>query len=166
MKAGAADQQSISHRLSNFLLTYRCTPHATTQEVPCRLFMWRSLRTRLDLLRPSCADRVQSRQSQQKTPHDQHSRPRELELGQSVMTRNFRSVSDWVPGVILRKSGPLSYILGEGWGWAGLEATRRPSTQVQSIVTNRQSRARGPARFPLHNQCRYNRTRRGYTRQS
>ena len=119
MKAGAADQQSISHRLSNFLLTYRCTPHATTQEAPCWLFMGRSLRTRLDLLRPSCADRVQSRQSQQKTTHDQHARPRELELGQSVMTRNFRPGSDWVPGIILRKSGPLSYLVkvGDGQVW-------------------------------------------------
>ena len=119
MKAGAADQQSISHRLSNILLTYRCTPHAMTQEAPGRLFMGQSLRTHLDLLRPSCADRVQSRQSQQKTTHDQHARPRELELGQSVMTRNFRPGSDWVPGVILRKSEPLSYLVkvGDGQVW-------------------------------------------------
>ena len=90
MKVGAADQQSINHRLSNFSLTYRCTPHATTQEARCWLFMGRSLRTRLDLLRPNCTDRVQSKQSQQKTTHDRQACTRELEFAQPVMTRNFR----------------------------------------------------------------------------
>ena len=115
MKAGAANQQSINHRLSNFLLTYRCTPHATTQEAPCWLFMGGSLRTRLDLLRPSCA----AKQSQQKTTHDRQAHARDLELGQPVMTRNFRPGPDWVPGIIVTKSGPLSYVVkvGNGQVW-------------------------------------------------
>ena len=45
---------------------------------------------RLDHLRPNCADRVQSKQSQPKTTHDRQARARELELAQPVMTRNFR----------------------------------------------------------------------------
>ena len=89
MKTGAGDGQTVTQRLSNFLLTYRCTPHATTGEAPCNLFMGRRLRTRLDLLRPSCEERVQSKQAQQKSDHDKHAHPRQLERGQAVMVRNW-----------------------------------------------------------------------------
>ena len=116
MKAGADNQLPISRTLSNFLLTYRRTPHATTGEAPCQLFMGRRLRTRLDLLRPSSENRVQGKQAQQKKDHDQHARPRELERGQAVMARNFRPGPEWVPGVVEKKTGPLSYLVKVGGG--------------------------------------------------
>ena len=34
--------------LASFLLSYRATPHSTTNETPCKLFLGRQLRTRLD----------------------------------------------------------------------------------------------------------------------
>ena len=108
MKAGEGTVP-LSQRLSNFLLTYRSTPHATTNEAPSQLLMGRKIRTRLDLLRPDSAGHVSRKQAQQKADHDKHARSRELYMGQSVMVRNLRPGAPWVPGVIVRKLGPLSY---------------------------------------------------------
>ena len=71
MKAGVKDGLSFHHRLQNFLLTYWSTPHATAKSAPCTLFLGRSLRTRLDLLRPDLEQRMPSTKSlQQYWPRD------------------------------------------------------------------------------------------------
>ena len=63
MKASRGDQRQCSHRLSSFLLQYRCTPHATTNTPPCELFVGRALRIYLYLLRPPTAsDHVAAKQ--------------------------------------------------------------------------------------------------------
>ena len=38
MKASEDDGRSLSQRISNFLLSYRATPHSTTNQPPCSLF--------------------------------------------------------------------------------------------------------------------------------
>ena len=90
MKANINDFKVISHRLAEFLLSYRNTPHATTNQTPSELLMGRKLRTRLDLLRPAIGEGVLRQQAQQKGAHDQHCSNRELHIGQQVMARNFR----------------------------------------------------------------------------
>lgn len=119
MKASKHDHLPLSHRLQNFLLTYRTTPHATTKEAPCNLFMGRSLRTRLDLLKPRLQDTVLEKQSLQKSQHDQHARERQMEVGNTVMVRNLRPGEAWVSGVIVKRLGPVTYLVdvGEGRTW-------------------------------------------------
>ena len=119
MKASKNDGLPLSHRLQNFLFTYRTTPHATTKKAPCALFLGRQLRTRLDLLRPNLQDTVLEKQSIQKSQHDQHAKEREMEVGQTVMVRNLRPGEAWIPGVVVRKLGPVSYLVdvGEGKVW-------------------------------------------------
>ena len=46
MKAGEGSTVPLSRRLASFLLTYRTTPHAITNETPSQLFMGRKIRTR------------------------------------------------------------------------------------------------------------------------
>ena len=53
MKAGATGTPLLSQRLSSFLLTYRATPHATTNTPPSQLFIGRHLRTLFNLIRKS-----------------------------------------------------------------------------------------------------------------
>ncbi|MGJ8945921.1 hypothetical protein AB9K17_23820, partial [Salmonella enterica subsp. enterica serovar Kentucky] len=45
MKASQHDGKSLQHRLSNFLLTYRSAPHATTNQSPSSLFLKREVFT-------------------------------------------------------------------------------------------------------------------------
>ena len=55
MKAGEREGRSLKTRLAQFLLSYRSTPHATTNVSPSELFLQRKIRTRFDLLKPSTA---------------------------------------------------------------------------------------------------------------
>lgn len=111
MKTSRGDGLTLPHRINNFLLTYRTTPHMTTRTPPCELLMGRSLRTRWDLLKPGTDETVRRRQANQKAQHNQHARLRCLSIGASVMVRNFSSGPDWVPGVVARRLGPLTYLI-------------------------------------------------------
>ena len=101
----------LEQRLASFLLQYRTTVHATTNATPCMLLMNRQLRTRLELLRPNIGAQVANKQANQKESHDQHSRDRKFMIGQKVMVRNLRPGPTWIPGTIVGRSGPLSYVV-------------------------------------------------------
>ena len=111
MKAGEKDGLSPQHRLENFLLSYRTTPHTTTGTNPCNLFMGRSIRTRLDLIRPDIAQQVCEKQATQKHYHDKHTQGREFVVGQRVMVKNFRPGPTYVAGTITNIVGPLTYTI-------------------------------------------------------
>ncbi len=50
LKAGEAQLGNVKVMLSQFLLSYRNTPHTTTGVAPAELFLKRLLRTRLDIM--------------------------------------------------------------------------------------------------------------------
>ena len=81
--------------------------------------MGRDLRTRLDLLKPDVGAQVRRQQGCQKMYHDLHSRTREFAVGQTVWTRNMREGPRWVPGSVVEKLGPVSFLVrvssGELW---------------------------------------------------
>ena len=106
LKVSQSSGLSLSSRLCDFLLMYRSSVHATTGVTPNSLF----LKT-VDLLRPDPEARVLEKQYQQKTGHDQRARNRQFSVGDSVMAKNFHSGSSWVPGTIVSKLGPLSYLI-------------------------------------------------------
>ena len=94
---------SLNERLQCFLLTYRTTPHATTRESPSMFLHGRPLRTRLDLLRPDTACRVEANSSL---------RPQTL-LHSHVSLRSVRrflhattalATTQWLPGSIATRS--------------------------------------------------------------
>ena len=95
-------------KLSRFLLSYRTTPHSTTGVPPAELVMKRKVRTHLDRLVSSVADRVRNKQSQQKVAHDYHAQEREIQEGQAVYAKDFRYKKTWIPGTVIEKTGPVS----------------------------------------------------------
>ena len=119
LTAGEKDGLSMEQALAVFLLRYRNTPHATTGTAPSWLFLHRSLRTRLDLLRPDVGEHVRRNQEQQKAYHDRRSHFRSFTIGQNVWVNNFRQGPRWVKGVIVDSLGPSSYLIrmssGEMW---------------------------------------------------
>jgi len=100
---------SISDRLARVLLTYRLTPQGTTGISPAELLLGRRPRTRLDLLKPHTADRVESKQAQQKLKHDNTSKFRVFQIGDSVWIKNHGTGHPWLAGVIESKSGPVNF---------------------------------------------------------
>ena len=111
MKTGRGGGLTVAHRLENFFLTYRTTPHTTTGTPPCEVLMGRSLRTRWDMLRPDVSQNVHRSQERQKEHHDQHARQRTFHVGQTVMAKNMRAGPSWVPGTIVQQLGPVTYLV-------------------------------------------------------
>ena len=85
--------------------------HATTGVSPSSLFLRRHMRTRFDMMRPDPAVTDNQQQSRQKEAHDRRAHCREFLVGQSVMVRNLRPGPGWIPGVIVERLGPVSYLV-------------------------------------------------------
>ena len=101
---------SMQERLTKFLFQYRITPHTTTGIPPAEMLMGRRLQNRLDLLYPDMPLKVQAQQLKQKLAHDKSKPLRSFEDGDLVFAENFTSSPPrWLPGKIVKVTGPLSY---------------------------------------------------------
>ncbi len=58
--------RTFCSRLNRALASYRLTQHATTEKLPCEMLIGRRYRSRLDLLRPNTAEKVESNLYKQK----------------------------------------------------------------------------------------------------
>ena len=100
---------SIETRLYRFLFAYRTTPQSSTGTSPAHLMFGRPLRTRLDLLFPDPAqkmDKVVSRMMDSRGARNARSfKPNDL-----VYCRDFSSGKEkWIEAQVQARHGPLSY---------------------------------------------------------
>ena len=102
---------TLEARLAKVLFAYRTTPHATTGRALAELLLGRIPRTRLDLLFPDPASRVEDKQWTQKKTHDRTARPRTFTPGQSVYVRNFPAGDSWISAQVLKSASPVSFIV-------------------------------------------------------
>ena len=112
VKQGLQQMQggTVEEKLARFLMKYRITPHSTTGISPSELLMGRRLRSRLDILHPDLSGKVEDKQWKQKLAHDNQKAPRTFEEGDPVFAEDFTASSEkWLPGVIQKVTGPLSY---------------------------------------------------------
>ena len=91
---------SARTKLAKTLFSYRLTPQSTTGISPAELLFGRRPRSRLDLLKPNTADRVEHKQQKQKEQHDVKARNRCFAVGDDVFVRNYQTGECWLPGVI------------------------------------------------------------------
>ena len=97
---------SIQEKVSKFLFNYRITPHSTTGIAPSELLMNRRLRSWLDLLHPEISRKVEAKQKA-----GPNKTVRQFSENDNVFVRNFSGKPSWVPGTILKVTGPLSYVI-------------------------------------------------------
>ena len=102
---------TMSSRLAKVLLTYRITPQSTTGLTPSEMLLGRRPRTRLDLLKPNTAERVEQRQQEQKERHDSRSKSRIFRRGDLVFFKNSGVGSAWLPGKIVEITSPVSFVV-------------------------------------------------------
>ena len=75
------------------------------------LFLGRDRHTHMDFLKTNCKEQVSMHQDAQARHHNQHAKPHMFEVSQSDIARNLGSGSKWMPGVVNRIQGPLSYVI-------------------------------------------------------
>ena len=51
---------------------------------------------------------MRSKQADQKSHDDAHSKDRSFDIGQSVFVRNIRDGSKWIPGIVIEQIGSVS----------------------------------------------------------
>ena len=90
----------VKEKLAKFLIAYRNTPHSTTGESPAQLLLGRPLRTRLDLVKPNLNRKMVNQQYQQsiKATNEKGRQRRPFEVGDSVMSRDYRGDLKCVQG--------------------------------------------------------------------
>ena len=89
----------------------------TTNCSPALLMFHCELRTRFTLLQPHLAEKVRMKQMKQTEQHDQHTKSRSFQVEQHVMVHDFHPHSPkWIPGQIIHKSGPLTYVVRTQYG--------------------------------------------------
>jgi len=89
----------------------RNTPHSTTAVSPAQLLLGRPLRTVLDLVKPNLNRKMVNQQHQQsiRAANEKGRQCRQLEVDDSVMSRDYRGDLKWRSGLIVKKTGPLLY---------------------------------------------------------
>ncbi|XP_043935248.1 uncharacterized protein K02A2.6-like [Protopterus annectens] len=99
----------LEKNVSRVLFNYRITPQSTNGLSPAEMLQGRRLRSTLDLVRPNIRAKIERMQWRQKEHHDRRRRERSFLAGDAVMTRNFSYGPKWIPGFIVKSTGPLSY---------------------------------------------------------
>jgi hypothetical protein len=125
---------TLQHRVANFLLVYRNTPHATTGRTPSELFLKCQPRIRLSLMKPSLSKVVERKQAKSKEAHDGKIGLREFFPGNMVMVQNFRGKEKWVQGEVVQRLGPLTYVVkcGEQYRYMHIDhLSKGPNTQTE-----------------------------------
>lgn len=125
IKAMEKQDISLQHKVDNFLIAYRNAVHATTNQTPAMLFMNRTLRSRIDLIKPNLRRDVQNKQFS-----NLPTKPaRSFEVGQDILARDYRE-DKWIPGKISTRTGPLMYTVD-----VGEHVWRRHVDQILDVQT-------------------------------
>ena len=101
----------MKEKLAKFLTAYGNTPHAMTGESPALSLLGRPLRTCLDLVKPNLNWKMVNQQHQQgiKAANEKGRQQSQLEVGDAVMSQDYRGDMKRHSGLMVKKTGPLMY---------------------------------------------------------
>lgn len=106
LKSMGTTRSILQQNLNNFLRQYRKAPHSTTGQPPAQLFLGRTLRTRLDLVKPDdLYVKITEKQRAQFNPTFRILRPSQTVF---FLSGNPR-MDKWIPGTITACLGDLHY---------------------------------------------------------
>ena len=91
----------LHERIARFLFSYRITPQSTTGQSPAELLMGRRVRSVLDTAHPDFTHPLQKEKT--------HSTTRSFKLQDKLFARNYSGKPLWIPVVVCKVTGPLSY---------------------------------------------------------
>jgi hypothetical protein len=105
--------QEVHHKVSDVLFRFRNTPHTTTGITPAELFLKRTPRTRLSLVKPCLQRKVEQTQERSKLYKDgPHPKTRTYDMYQPVRVKNMRGGKEkWIPGTVTEVRGPSTYVV-------------------------------------------------------
>lgn len=104
LKTMATTPRSLQHNLNKFLYQYRKAPHTTTNQSPAQLFFERTIRTKLDLVRPD--------EKHENYSEATNSTFREFQFTQKVyFLQGNPRINKWISGTIVTRLGDLHYEL-------------------------------------------------------
>ena len=101
----------VTDHIAMFLFSYRITPHTMTGVSPAELMFGRKCHSCLDLLLPDHTVMVEAQQQRQKEKHDLHAHSLGFSMGKQVYARNFRPGEAWLPGCIIKATGPVLFLV-------------------------------------------------------
>lgn len=136
--------------VTDFLLNYRATPHATTGVSPFELLRGRKMRTKLNTLPTTAAqdekgtmgirDHVQRVQQKMKLYSDKKrgAKPPPFKCGDRVRVRKPMHVPKagrkfTVPMLVNKKLGPSTYVLSDGKKWNAAHLSLVPETTQMTL---------------------------------
>lgn len=109
-------QHFLEHKLADFLLKYRVTPHTTTRIAPAELFMKRQIRTRLSLIKSDVGKRMESHQQKMKHNHYRLLQSKEIShWGKSTSENHYSSRQVEVDSSLCLQSDGTFNISCKGW---------------------------------------------------
>ena len=102
----------VQEKIDQVLRRYQNTSHTTTGRTPSELFLKRSPKTKLALLKPNLRNKVENKQSQTKRQVGRTTVTRTYDLYQKVKVRHMREGREkWIPGTIVQIKGASSYMV-------------------------------------------------------
>ena len=136
MRAVKGDSGTFETKLARFLLVYRITPNITTGESPAELWFHCQIQTGLSLVTPDVSTAVANKQPDQKNCLVKQGKEREFEPNQPVLVADYSGSSNWIPGVILSRLGPMNYeVLVNNKVWKQYVDQILKSTQLPDMNT-------------------------------
>ncbi|XP_026724771.1 uncharacterized protein K02A2.6-like isoform X1 [Trichoplusia ni] len=107
IKKAIIQKIDVELALQRFLLVYRTTEHSTTKESPSQILQGRTLRTRLDRLKPARDKQV--RDAQRRQQHGAGGTQREFAPQDGVWCRVYQGLRKWASGTVIERLSTTDY---------------------------------------------------------